>query len=309
METDTVQLLAIGGAHMDRTARMIAPHIAGASNPVNFSEHIGGGAFNVLRTAHMRRVGSAAMMSVRGGDSVGRAVEQAIDDAGLYDFSGTFVDRATPTYTAILDTDGELITALADMALYDAGFDRQVRRLEGRSRIAAAQAILVDANLSETALVKTAELTKRPLYAMGISPAKVNRLKPVAGQISALFINKRELKALTGGDDPAALTDLGFNGAIITDGANHVLCLENGIITTHVIPAIATVIDVTGAGDALAGGTIAALCTQSAATLKEAALFGIACAQMTLQADGPICHGLANEEKFSAAYANVLAAQ
>ncbi|WP_018687724.1 carbohydrate kinase family protein [Ahrensia kielensis] len=309
MTPEVVRLLAVGGAHIDRTARMIAPHIAGASNPVTFSEHIGGGAFNVLRGAHMRGVGSAAMMSVRGGDSVGAAVEQAIEDAGIDDFSGTFVDRATPTYTAILDTDGELITALADMALYDVGFDRQVRRIEGRSRIAAAKALLVDANLSATALIKTAELSEQPLYAMGISPAKVTRLKPIAQRISVLFINRRELTALTGSNDANALTSLGFRRAVITDGANSLLTLEDGALCTHIIPASASIVDVTGAGDSLAGGTIAALITQRANTLKDAVRFGIACAQMTLQANGPVCQALANEEEFNAVHARVLAAQ
>lgn len=309
MKNEPVDLLAVGGAHMDRTARMISAHIAGASNPVTFTGHIGGGAFNALRTAKMRGIERAAMMSVRGGDATGQAVEQAIEDAQLLDFSGTFVDRATPTYTAVLDTDGELVTALADMALYETGFDRQVRRIEGRARIAAAKALLVDANLSASALSNVAALAAGPIYAMGISPAKAGRLKHIAQNISVLFINRRELAALTGGDNPEALFETGFARAVITDGANEITVIEAQGAATLWVPPCEVVTDVTGAGDALTGGTIAALRARPEDTLAQAVQSGIACAQMTLQSAGPVCHGLAGEEEFAAVYARVLAAQ
>lgn len=307
-----VDLLALGGAHVDLTARLAAPHIMGASNPASFSQTIGGGAFNAARVARLRGLPDVGMMSVRGGDGAGCDVEAAIEQAGIVDFSGCFMDRMTPTYTAILEPGGELVTALADMALYESGFERQVRRIEGRGRIATAKALLVDANVPEVALTNAAALTDAPLYAMCISPAKAPRLRPIADKVEVLFLNKRELAALTAGanskNQAALLDNMGFGRAVISDGANSVTVIDNGTVSELNVPGVEDIVDVTGAGDALTGSTIASLTIHRFERLAEHVLYGIAAAMMTLQTKGPVCQSLGTQA-FDSAYSSVQNAQ
>ena len=99
-------LLIIGGAHVDRLARLKAPHRAHTSNPVEITEDVGGGCFNAGRAARRFAV-NVSLLSARGADAAGGLVDQAIKSAGITDVSSVHLDRATPTYTAILAPDGE----------------------------------------------------------------------------------------------------------------------------------------------------------------------------------------------------------
>lgn len=307
-----LDLLAIGGAHIDRTAQTLEAHIMGASNPAQITETAGGGAFNAIRNAKMREAGSIGIMSIRGGDGAGLAVEEAIDRAGLVDLNGTFMDRNTPTYTAILDVSGELITAIADMALYETGFDRQVKRLEGRSEIAAAKRLLIDANLPSTAIEAVVEYATGPIFAMCISPAKAKRLLPMIDQFDGTFLNRRELTSLT--EDAAidvqisALSKLGVTRAIITNGPDEVLVLEDGATIALKVPKLDQLVDVTGAGDALTGATIASMMSNPSLSLKDCVIYGITAAQMTLQIKGPVCDAIATPD-FETMRKGVIAAQ
>lgn len=295
-----LDLLAIGGAHIDRTAQLKAPHIAGASNPANITETVGGGAFNALRNARLLSNGQMGMMSVRGGDGAGQAVEDAIDRAELVDLSGTFMDRHTPTYTAILDISGDLVTAIADMALYETGFDRQVKRLEGRTAIGAAKHVLIDANLTETAIQSVTSSAQGPVFGMCISPAKANRLRSVIAELHCLFLNRRELTSLTEDTEIDAqlsqLAKLGAKRALVTNGPGEILLLEHGDYKRLKAPMVEKLVDVTGAGDALTGATIAAIIGDHRKSLTECAHDGIATAQLTLQVQGPVCHAISKDD-------------
>ncbi|KAG1668228.1 Pseudouridine-5'-phosphate glycosidase [Nymphon striatum] len=245
-----IELLAIGGAHIDRTATMLEAHIPGASNPVSFSQNIGGGALNALRVAKIQGIDGIAMIAA-------------------------FIDRTTPSYTAIINVDGELVTALADMELYDFGFERQVRRKEGRDRIAESKAILVDANLPEEAVKHVCAHASAMVFGMCISPAKAKRLLSSANKIDLLFLNQAELAALT--NKKKEFADLGFKRAVITNGAQPVQIFDNGKIKKIKVPHASWISDVTGAGDALVGGTIAALLTEPNKPLANCVMEGIAC--------------------------------
>jgi pseudouridine kinase len=140
-------LLVIGGAHVDRLARLKAPHIPQTSNPVEISESVGGGSFNAARAAKRLNL-IITILSARGGDTGGALVEQAIGAASIEDLSSVHLDRATPSYTAILEPDGELVTAIADMGLYETSIARSFRRAPVQKAAGNADAILCDANIS-----------------------------------------------------------------------------------------------------------------------------------------------------------------
>lgn len=288
--TSTIKplLFAVGGAHLDRRGQSSVPFVPGASNPGIMREEPGGGVFNALRLAVQRGV-SAEILSVRGGDRIGGMIGAAIQTAGIKDGSAVYMDRATPSYTAILDEHGDVVAGIADMELYELALPRQLLRRKVRDSIALADAVFCDANLPPDALQRLAGLAgDRPLFALAISPAKVSRLAPVFGSLTCLFMNRREARALTGLGSDAALSDIyaalrakGLCGAIVSNGGDAALAFSGGDAFSIVPPAVNGIADVTGAGDALAGGTIAALMRGTA--FPEAVREGMAASMLTLQ--------------------------
>ena len=226
-------ILGIGGAHIDRRGQIAVDFVPGASNPGTMREDVGGGTFNALRNAVQRGI-AGWIMSVRGGDTTGETVARAIADAGISDLSVTFLDRRTPSYTALLDRRGEVIAALADMGLYDIAFAKQLRRAAARDAASKADAIFCDANLSIEALLRIPKLAGgKPVFAIAVSPAKAVRLAPILPDLACLFLNTREAGALTGlgieattVDMARALRKLDVKRAVLSSGGNPVLAFD-----------------------------------------------------------------------------------
>jgi sugar/nucleoside kinase (ribokinase family) len=250
-------------------------------------EDIGGGAFNALANATYHGV-AGSLLSVRGGDDAGARVASAVAARGICDLSSTYLDRATPSYTALVTCGGEVVAALADMELYERAFAREVRRSRLRAEAALCDAMLIDANLPEAAAAKAARLASGiPLFALAISPAKAVRLAGLLQRIDVLFLNRREADALCGGRDvrseahlAGALKALGLRGAVVTEGSGPLIAFD-ATGTYRLLPArVAEMADATGAGDALAGTAIASL--MSGAHFPEAIRRGIAAAAMNV---------------------------
>jgi sugar/nucleoside kinase (ribokinase family) len=319
--TKTPRIFAVGGAHIDRRGRMEADFVAGASIPGAMREDVGGGAFNALRTA-VHRGAMATLMSVRGGDGAGFRVAETIAAEGITDASAVFLDRATPSYTALLDRDGDVVAALADMSLYEIAFPKQMRRAKIREELGRADALLTDANLPEAALKRlVAAAVGLPVFAIAISPAKAVRLAGVLSNLSCLFMNRREAAALisTGNteaapslaaapDHPAALVhalrNLGLACGVVTQGAGPVVAFEADRAWAITPPVPRRIADVTGAGDAIAGATAAA--SLRSVAFPEAVREGLAAALLAIETEAAVPAFTASE--FDAALALVPAA-
>jgi pseudouridine kinase len=127
-------VLVVGGAHIDRRGRFHGPHADGASTPGSFHEEPGGGGFNAARVMAGLNL-AVRMITATGGDANAQEVAQAALDAGVALTPVTFLDRATPTYTAILDHQGGVVAALADMELYERFSPRQIARRSFRAAL------------------------------------------------------------------------------------------------------------------------------------------------------------------------------
>ncbi len=189
----------------------------------------------------------------------------------------TFLDRRTPSYTAILERDGNLVIALADMDLYKLFTPRRLKVRAVREAIIASDFLLCDANLPEdtlTALGLIARACEKPLAAIAISPAKAVKLKAALGDIDILFMNEAEARALTGEtaenvrDWPNILRKAGLSGGVVTRGASEVVAFNGTEKAILHPPLIREVKDVTGAGDAMASGYLAAIAEGK--TIREA---------------------------------------
>ena len=80
-----------------------------------------------------------------------------------------------------------------------------------------------------------------------------------------------------------ALGRRGLRRAVLTNGGNPVLMLDNGKLTTITPPVPARIADVTGAGDALCGVCVAALMNEK--TFGDAVADGLAAATATVETD------------------------
>ncbi|MCY0095418.1 PfkB family carbohydrate kinase [Hoeflea ulvae] len=287
-------ILVIGGAHIDRKGWLSVPHRAGASNPGRWETEAGGGAFNAAR--NLARLGhDVCLVAPRGGDAAADLVAQAAEDAGIEDCPLTFLDRATPSYSAILEPDGNLVTALADMALYDRVPAGRLLTSRLRRRLAAAELLLVDSNLPESALAALAEAAFArglPLAVIAVSPAKVVRWRSSLPKITVLAMNAAEAAALAGRQAktpqewPELLALAGLSGGLVSDGAGPVTAFAAGQVLVSQPPALDRLIDVVGAGDALASGYLDGVLAGGPieANLKR----GIALARLTAASRGPV---------------------
>ncbi|UXS39639.1 carbohydrate kinase [Agrobacterium tumefaciens] len=283
------KILVLGGAHIDRRGMIETETAPGASNPGSWMEEAGGGGFNAAR--NLSRLGfEVRIIAPRGGDVTGDAVAEAARQAGVEDTPFVFLDRRTPSYTAILERDGNLVIALADMDLYKLFTPRRLKVRNVREAIISSDILLCDANLPEdtlTALGLIARACEKPLAAIAISPAKAVKLKAALGDIAILFMNEAEARALTGEtaanvrDWPDILRKTGLSGGVVTRGASEVVAFNRTEKAILHPPLIREVKDVTGAGDAMASGYLAAIAEGK--TIGEALRQGAAAAAITVQ--------------------------
>lgn len=281
-------ILVFGGAHVDRRGRIDGATVPGASNPGHFLEEPGGGAFNAAR-ALARLENRVVLIAPRGGDTAGAQVSAAALGAGIDDRPFVFLDRTTPSYTAILERDGNLVVAIADMDLYRMFSPRRLKVRAVREAITQADAILVDANLPEetlTAIAVAARARQLPVFAIAISPVKVLHFRASLERLDLLFMNGAEASALTGrrpeepGGWPALLRAEGLKSGVITGGAQAIIAFDETSAFSLSPPPLERIADVTGAGDGLAAGTIAGL--MAGLPLNQAVRRGVAVAALTL---------------------------
>ena len=300
-------ILVMGGAHVDRRGRIAGETAPGASNPGAWFVEAGGGAFNAAR--NLARLGHRVrLVSPRGGDADGDIVAAAAEAAGVEDTPFIFLDRATPSYTAIIERDGNLVIALADMELYRLFSPRRLQQRAIREATDAAGLILTDANLPAetlTAMARAAKAAGVPIAGIAISPAKVVRFRESLSALAFLFMNEAEARTLTGEapDDPAdwpeALRAIGLNAGVVTRGGKGVIAFDEKSAACVIPPDIPAIGDVTGAGDSLASGFLSAW--ERGSTIGEALRHGVAAAAITVRSPLAVA-----EEMSQAALADAL---
>ena len=252
-------VVVIGGANVDILARSGAPVVAGTSNPGATTVGSGGVARNVAE--NLARLGTRTLLlAAVGRDALG---EQLLADTAAAGVDVSLVRRTetpTGTYTAVLDADGELVVAVADMAATDALTPDDVRRAV--TAISSAALLVLDGNLAPGTVASAVDLAAGrgvPLVLEPVSVPKAKRLRPVlAGGYPwfAVTPNRAELAALTRqpvetdtqlGAAVDALHDLGVEHVWVRLGAEGSL-LSSGAERVRLPVVPAPVVDVTGAG-------------------------------------------------------------
>ncbi len=262
-------ILVAGGANLDRIAKGLGLVTMETSNPVTVQESYGGVARNVAE--NLARLGlPVRLMTAVGEDDTGAALIKQARDLGI-DLGGTLTVTGCPTgtYTAVLQPDGEMVLAMADMAVMDRFTLAALH--ERRSHWASTRFRVLDCNLPEEVLSALMEDSRRQaatLVIVAVSEPKMSRLPESLEGVSVLIINVGELAARVGRvlrDRKAVVRACrqvqaqGATGVVVTLGAQGVLCVD-GLGEPRAIPAPkAEIVDVTGAGDAFSAGVVASL--------------------------------------------------
>ncbi len=289
---------------MDLKARSHASILAGTSNPGTSALSPGGVGRNVAE--NLARLGTRVhLVSAVGNDVLGEELLAVTGEAGVDTGYVRVRPVRTGTYAAVLDTDGELVVAVADMVAADEITPLAIRA--AREAMTLAGLIVIDGNppveALRHALAEAAEAGV-PVVIDPVSVPKAARIAPLLTQERPVFLvspNRAELAALTG---LRTDTDLGLQAAIGTlheRGVRWVwvrLGAEGSLLSGpdggRRIPAIASeVVDVTGAGDAM----LAAFCHEllRGADPFDAARFGHAAAALTVASPDTVCPDLTDQ--------------
>jgi pseudouridine kinase len=274
-------IACIGGAHLDRRAMLRGPLVLGTSNPGTVYADFGGVARNIAQ--NLAHLGCPVVLCSRvGDDDAGRQVLTQPIDTSLITVSTA---HPTASYTAILETTGELVIGLADMDVYDEVTPRVLE--PALPRLSGARLWFIDANLPGDTIGWLLDAAGAiPAAVDAISVAKSRRLLPWLPRIRYFFCNLAQAGALAGGSfrDAALAAEcvrrLGAVAGIVSAGDRGIAVYEGDSIVG--MPALAaTPRDVTGAGDALVSGTLYGLWQGLA--LGDAARLGLAAAAIAVE--------------------------
>jgi pseudouridine kinase len=300
------RILAIGGAHIDRKGWLSAPHRPGASNPGHWESEAGGGVFNAAR--NLARLGhQVTLVAPRGGDAAaeaGGARRRRGRSRGLP------ADLPRPRHAellGILEPDGNLVTALADMALYDLVPARRLLTSRLRKRLGQADLLLMPIPTCPKA---PSQLLAEAAASLGGAACRHRRLAGQGGALEAEpckdQLPRHECRRGCGADRRAAaitrdwqslLASAGLTGGIVTSGAGPVAAFSAasaGPASTVLLPPpLDQVRDVVGAGDALASGYLDGWLAGD--TIGDSLTRGIALARLTASVRGPVRQDLSRE--------------
>lgn len=262
-----MNIVCIGALNWDRKLRLAQALQPGTSNPVQqLAGNAGGVAFNLAR--HLARLGTEAaqrcrvrLVSAWGDDPEGQSLQHAAQHAEVELLGLCREGQSSGQYTAVLQPDGELALALADMqALQELP---ETFWALAESAVRQADAVALDLNLPATGLQRlcvAARANGTPLALVAVSAPKMAHLPSDLRGVDLLLLNRDEIaavaqhSALPDGDVVTVWSHLqarGLRALLLTQGADGAtLCLPDGL-HPQAAPQRIDALDVTGAGDAL----------------------------------------------------------
>ncbi|MET0746288.1 MAG: PfkB family carbohydrate kinase, partial [Microvirga sp.] len=244
---------------------------------------------------NLARLGATvSLVSAIGEDDHGRSLVAHLQALGIDARHVAVVrDHRTAEYVAVLEPNGDLAIGLADMAIFD--WLQPASLAAALDTLVAFDWVFADCNLPEEsldALVLRSRNTGVPLAIDAVSVAKVRRLPRDLTGIGLLVLNRDEAASLADGDSSVAtergcalrharnLLARGAARVIVTQGADDLIVADSAGVTP-LRPCEASLVDATGAGDALIAATIRGLVAGE--TLVEAARLGTCAAALTVE--------------------------
>lgn len=300
-------VLVIGAAGVDIVGRLRGELRSKTSTPAVIRSSYGGVARNVAE--NLVRLGQPVnLISVVGEDDEGDRLLQGLVAAGVNPERVLRTSQyVTNSYLAIIDSQGELQFALDDMRAINCLTPQFIR--EQAALFKEASILFVDANLPKDTLRTVMSLARRAHLPVCADPTSVSlaaRLRPYLSRFFLMIPNNAEAAVLSERTSPVNgrrqalevakyLISQGVDIVIITM-AEQGLCYATSESSGY-IPAIKTsILDPTGAGDALTATVIFALLNDI--PLDDAVRLGVSAASLTLRFRGAVVPDLSLEKLY-----------
>ncbi|MCI5698664.1 MAG: PfkB family carbohydrate kinase [Clostridiales bacterium] len=189
-------VVVVGGLTRDVGGKPFSKLIMEDSNPGTVKTTLGGVGRNIAHNISLLGI-ETKMLTAVGSDQMGKSIRDHSPHEKM-DFSHILgVDgQETATYLYIADQKGDMVSAIADMQVFDhisPEYVESKRALIGRSK-----AVVVDANIPLETMEKIANLYKGPIFVDPVSTEKGKRLKSFLKHIHTLKPNKMEAEMLSG---------------------------------------------------------------------------------------------------------------
>lgn len=285
------RIVCIGGANVDRKAQADTSIQFGTSNPVSVTQTCGGVARNIAET--LGRLGQpVSLITVVGDDQEGDWLLSATRAYVDISQAAKLEEENTGTYTAVLDGSGEMVMALADMAIYNTISPDFIQKRW--PHISSASVVLLDTNFSSEVLsfiIERCREERLPLCVVPVSTPKIKNLPKDLRGVTWLIANEEEALMLAGRDKTveAALDDilsLGVENIIVTRGARGISYKNKQTHGRIPAPKI-DVVDVTGAGDAFVSGFLYGI--NQGESFVRACELGMSSSIIALQTNETVC--------------------
>lgn len=290
-----MSVVVIGGVNVDMVGRPSGPLIPSVSNVGRIRLGPGGAGRNVAENLGRLGIPAALIAAANADPMIDRALGQA-SGAGV-DLSGVIRVEGKGNYYLAIEDAGSVRYAVSDMSAAEALTPDALE--VHAATIRRAEAVVVDANLRPETIVRAVEMTKgAPLCLLPVSRAKAGRLRGVIEHAALIVSGAPEASVLTRAPIRSAAGalkaahDLAPTTAarvIVTLGGQGMAWRWGGEATWHdALPA--SVVDPTGAGDAVAAVAVYALVR--GVPPDRAARLALAAAAMTVSVEGATHPGL-----------------
>lgn len=259
------KVMVIGGINADITGFSEKRAVMDDSNPGRIEISAGGVGRNIGE--NLVRTGfQVGMLTALARDAMGAFLTRHCREIGI-DLSGSLVqddmEGRTSIYLSAVDSDGEMLTAVSDMAILEQLVPGHL--LHCRSQLEAADYIIVDANLSIGMLrAVLGEYGRKRIVVDPVSTGKARKLIGLKGAVELIKPNLKEAEILVGKPLDSreriigALKFLNASGArwaLLTDGKRGAWLSGEGRIAYCPSPEAAKK-NVNGAGDAFLAGAV-----------------------------------------------------
>ena len=280
-------VLCIGGMNVDKKVQLLENLVLETSNPVVSSLSAGGVARNIAE--NLGRLGlPVKMLSVAGDDESFTWLKKEAEDFIDFSFVDRLLGKMTSNYTAILDLQGDMCLALADMTICEEMTPKWLTL--HKDAVIQAALVIADLNLPQETIEALIQLTnqeKIPLAIIPVSSPKMKRIPDNLQGVTWIVVNEDESMTRYGEHELPELATLwkkdGVENIVITKGTKcGVFADATGLVKTFTPIKAEQVCDVTGAGDSFSSGVLYG--ALKGASLENSIGYGLTNSYYTVQA-------------------------
>lgn len=286
MDINVKKIYCIGGATIDRKLKILSEFQIATSNPVTSTTTFGGVARNVAENLS-QWTAEIYLQSVFGDDVYGKEILMHLQSLNINtQYCITIKNQQTAHYYAVLNQDGELHNAFADMQIFDHVTHDLIAKSWEKNSI-----IFLDTNFPAHVIADLIQTHHDKVIC--IDPVSISKAKKLPANLENVFLikpNQQEAEILTAikinnlndcKKSGLKLLERGVKNAVISLGKNGYMLINSEIQQHFPCQKIANICDVNGAGDAFVAGIIYGL--QQGKELREACEQGTNAATLALQ--------------------------